>query len=143
MRRNLNNYDIPEAVRRKSNFRNRTGSVYATTCRGPYGWHYVVYSFGGHYPAAIYSSKQDRWFYNTSSYSNTTARHMRYVRSAMPYNAIGLSNEDMVTLNRESPVDPATALDWFVKVGNLRKCAHWAEILARCSEKPHADPAYV
>lgn len=40
---------------------------------------YVVYSYGPHFPLALFDYDAGKWFHNTDKYSSTTSRHFSHV----------------------------------------------------------------
>ncbi len=56
---------------------------------------YVVYSYGRHFPMAVYVD--GRWIVNSDRYSVTTTRHQGYVRQAV---GAGYESADTAKLRR-------------------------------------------
>jgi hypothetical protein len=66
--------DVRSAVAARREFKGN--SIYAQ-------WEedaYVVYSYGPHWPLAIYIPHLELWFVNTDKYSSTTSRHLSSLR---------------------------------------------------------------
>lgn len=70
--------------------KNSTGSVYSR--------HGVIYSYGEHYPLAIFAG--GKVFVNATKYSTTTTRHKYHLKNALSQNGILYSEitiQDMFT----------------------------------------------
>ena len=79
----VNNNDAIPLIRNRQDFENHGGTMYASHMYGPASL-YVVYSYGPHFPMAIYEFQTRQWFYNTDHYSPITGRHQSVVRDALP-----------------------------------------------------------
>lgn len=44
---------------------------------------YIVYSYGEHFPIAVYNSLDDTWLLNEDKYSVTTSKHQSIVKQAI------------------------------------------------------------
>lgn len=64
---------------------------------------YIVYSYGKHFPIAVYNFDTKIWYINTDKYSTTTSRHQSIVKQAI---AIAIAiNEDKVLCSLEELQD--------------------------------------
>jgi hypothetical protein len=80
--------EVPGYVRRKEVFScNR--SLYSLW----YGDLYIVYSYGDHFPIAVFDHRQCRWFINEDKYSAITSRHQREVFAGVGCYAVTLSTD--------------------------------------------------
>lgn len=67
--------EVPDAVRHLREFKGN--NVYGSWVGATYG----VFSYGQHFPIAIYA--RGVWFVNTDKYSSSTSRHQSAVRSGL------------------------------------------------------------
>lgn len=44
---------------------------------------YIVYSYGKHFPIAVYNLDTNTWYINTDKFSVTTSRHQSIVKQAV------------------------------------------------------------
>jgi hypothetical protein len=65
--------DVKHEVARRNEFKGN--SVYGIWVGEGEDEKYVVYSYGTHYPAAIWLPELQLWFRNSTKYSTTTSRH--------------------------------------------------------------------
>ncbi len=72
------NRDIPALIRDLRDFRTQNGTVFA---EHDHKGRYVVYSYGKHFPMAMYDGEQ--WRVNYDKYSRTTSKHQGYVRQGI------------------------------------------------------------
>ena len=72
----IDNRGIPAQVAELSEFRTKHQSVFAHNN----GDKYVVYSYGYHWPIAVYDRAARMWYVNDDKYSVTTSRHASLVR---------------------------------------------------------------
>jgi hypothetical protein len=47
---------------------------------------YIVYSYGKHFPIAVYNFDTKIWYINTDKYSVTTSKHQSIVKQAIAIN---------------------------------------------------------
>lgn len=71
----INNRGIPAQVSELSEFRTKNQTVFSRD----YGHQYVVYSYGYHWPLAVYDRGTCTWYVNEDKYSVTTSRHFGLV----------------------------------------------------------------
>jgi len=64
-------------------FKNSTGSLYGLMVKPGL---YVVYSYGEHWPLAVWTQEMG-WWVNDDKVSQTTTRHRADVRKALDYKA--------------------------------------------------------
>ena len=64
-------------IARRKDFKGN--SLYAKTISN----FYIVYSYGQHFPIAVYNLDSSMWYINTDKYSITTSRHQSIVRQAL------------------------------------------------------------
>ncbi len=103
----VSNKDVPYLVGKRTNFRTSQGSVFSQwTITETCGQLYVVYSYGDHWPLAVYEDMTGTWYVNTDRYSNTTSRHASLVRRGIPGDAkvVSLRVEDMLAVLRHGSV---------------------------------------
>lgn len=91
------NKDARRSIQARQDFVNHGGSLYGAHQYGMASL-YVVYSYGQHFPVAVYESQTRQWFYNEDRYSATTSRHQSIVRQALPESYHRLDTEMMNTL---------------------------------------------
>ena len=91
------NREAGRSIQSRQDFTNHGGSMYGNHQYGATSL-YVVYSYGQHFPMAVYEFHTRRWFYNEDKYSSTTSRHQSYVRSALPETYHRLDTEMMNAL---------------------------------------------
>lgn len=72
----INNRQVSEKVANLSEFRTKNHTVFAHNN----GDKYVVYSYGYHWPIAVYDQAARMWYVNDDKYSVTTSRHASLVR---------------------------------------------------------------
>lgn len=70
---------VPAAVAAKEEF-DCNGTLYSVNDGGKY----IVYSYGKHFPVAMY--RDGAWTYNSDRYSPTTGRHQSMVRMGIGSN---------------------------------------------------------
>lgn len=70
------NREIPRLVRYRDDFETNNSTVFTRRKGG----RYCVYSYGEHFPMAVYDGK---WFVNKDKYSPTTSRHQSLVSQAL------------------------------------------------------------
>lgn len=44
---------------------------------------YIIYSYGEHFPLAIYNFDTNKWYQNTDKYSTTTSKHQSIINIAI------------------------------------------------------------
>jgi hypothetical protein len=54
---------------------------------------YVVFSYGHHFPVAVYDNRTGEWTVNSDKYSPTTSRHQSTVKRGIPSGANEASTE--------------------------------------------------
>lgn len=69
---------VPELVAARKDF-DCNGTLFGYTK----GDIYIVYSYGTHFPVAVF--KGGVWYVNKDKYSRTTTKHQGYVRRALPF----------------------------------------------------------
>ena len=74
----ITNRDVPNLVSRRTEFSTPKGTVFARNTADDR--QYVVYSYGYHWPLAVYDREADTWYVNMDKYSVTTSRHLGLVR---------------------------------------------------------------
>ena len=80
---------VPDAVQSKTVFQCNK-SLFSEQI----GTAYVVYSYGKHFPVAMYDESLG-WSVNTDRYSPTTSRHQSTVRRGLPSVLSAFNTEDM------------------------------------------------
>lgn len=73
--------DVPKLVEARQDF-DCNGTLFGFNKGGLY----VVYSYGTHFPVAVY--KNGVWLVNEDKYSRTTSKHQGYVRRGIGYSVV-------------------------------------------------------
>lgn len=78
----------------KDRYHTKTANLYGLWQVAQNGLVYAVFSYGEHFPIAVYSAESNTWYETTSGHSVTTSCHVGKVR-------LGLRNVETVKLDRE------------------------------------------
>lgn len=76
------NRDAREFVSARAPFINKSKTMYGVWI-DPINFpnpHYVVYSYGDHFPMYVWVESEKRWYGNSDRYSQTTTAHQSYAR---------------------------------------------------------------
>jgi len=87
----ITNDEIPRHVAQLEPFTNRHNSVFANDDAAKY----VVYSYGDHFPMAMFDKDVQKWIVNKDKVSVTTTRHQSHVRQGIDCVDLWLSNNHM------------------------------------------------
>lgn len=98
----VSNKDVPHLVGMRVPFQTHQGSVRATLFASTNN--YAVFSYGDHWPLAVYEDMTSTWYVNMDKYSQTTTRHASLVRRGVGPDAVPLCVEDMLTVVKHGSV---------------------------------------
>ena len=87
----ITNNEIPRHVAQLEPFSNRHDSVFANDDAAKY----VVYSYGDHFPMAMFDKDVGKWIVNEDKFSITTSRHQSLVRQGIDHVDLWLDTDYM------------------------------------------------
>lgn len=78
----------------KDRYHTKTANLYGLWEVAQNGLVFAVFSYGEHFPIAVYSAESETWYFTTSGHSVTTSCHIGKV-------AVGLRDVEKVSLDRD------------------------------------------
>ncbi len=98
MSKKISNNEVPNRVGMRSPFVNTNETIYAKLFASTNN--YVVYSYGDHWPLAMYEHLTGTWYVNVSKCSRTTSKHATIVRRGISGATTPLNTTDMLAVVR-------------------------------------------
>ena len=85
MHKGIANADVRKHVDKHHDFETNNKTIFGmkgviSTPRTSHQYHYVVYSYGHHYPMYVYDYEAGKWLGNNEKSSRTTERHKYHAR---------------------------------------------------------------
>mgnify|MGYP006450206741 CR=1 FL=1 len=87
----ITNSEISHHVAHLEPFSNKHDSVFANDDDTKY----VVYSYGDHFPMAMFDKDVGKWIVNEDKYSRTTSKHQSLVKQGIHHVDLWLTNDHM------------------------------------------------
>jgi hypothetical protein len=102
MSKKTNNNEVPNRVGMRSPFVTTNGTLMGVL--DPAKQDYIVYSYGDHWPLAMYEHLTGTWYVNVSKCSRTTSKHATIVRRGISGATTPLNTTDMLAVVRHGSV---------------------------------------
>jgi hypothetical protein len=94
----VTNRQVPACVGLRAPFKGH--SIYAANKLSEVSYNYVVYSYGEHWPLAVYEDATGMWYVNKDKRSVTTSKHLSLVQRGISSAVAWLCTQDMLAVVR-------------------------------------------
>jgi hypothetical protein len=91
--KSITNKEVPTYIGLRAPFKGH--SIYATNKLNDVSYNYVVYSYGEHWPLAMYEEATGVWYLNKDKYSVTTSKHLTLTQRGVSGTVVWLGAADM------------------------------------------------